>query len=535
MSTRSPRPLRARAVGRAHDRRHGARATLLERRRRGPVPRPADRPRHPGRHGHCSMEDARLVPTPIPTSSWPAGAPTSTSSPSSSSATGRSPASPSTSTPTPCGPPAHRTAPLWERCRAGVGVPGTVLRHCGARLPSAPRAGVLISVILLGILASLDPLRPVVFVLVLRTRRINALAFLVGWAAALSLLFVVVFVLFGGDVTEKPGSDRQTWISVAELLVGAAPADHRRRDRWRRRAEMVAHSLAPDAVLRRLDQLGLRQAGLMGVPDPTPDADHRRRARRRPRPLGGAQPAASGSPCSPSCRRRRCSASSSTTSADRRARRAAWSPSSDASRPRARCCSRSSAPAPARTSSPAPCTASSPRSPVEEHPAQHVGERRRSLHEAAVAAGELDRGEARAAPPARSRCGTSTGDRSSAPMPITMRVGLAASAASRGRSGSWGAARGRGSGHRRRASAATAHRARAAARRAPVTVLGVEPGGGHERSERRLLAVPVERRDDVVDLGPPLVDIGRAAPAAVARGRRACAPGPGAGSPGPAR
>ena len=122
----------------------------------------------------------------------------------------------------------------------------------------------LISVILLGFLASLDPLRPVVFVLVLRTKRINALAFLVGWAIALSLLFVVVFVLFGGDVSGKPGSDRKTWISVAELLVGLlllVIALHR----WQRRAEMVAHSVAPEAVLRRLDQLGPRQAGLMGV------------------------------------------------------------------------------------------------------------------------------------------------------------------------------------------------------------------------------------------------------------------------------
>ena len=35
--------------------------------------------------------------------------------------------------------------------------------------------------------------------------------------------------------------------------------------RWQRRAEMDAKSLAPAAVLRRLDQLGPRQAGLMGV------------------------------------------------------------------------------------------------------------------------------------------------------------------------------------------------------------------------------------------------------------------------------
>ncbi|MET0580104.1 MAG: GAP family protein, partial [Ilumatobacteraceae bacterium] len=114
------------------------------------------------------------------------------------------------------------------------------------------------------ILASLDPLRPVVFVLVLRTKRINALAFLVGWAIALSLLFVVVFVLFGGDPAAAPGSDRRTWISVAELLVGVLLTVFAAR-RWERRAEMVAKSLAPEAVLRRLDQLGPRQAGLIGV------------------------------------------------------------------------------------------------------------------------------------------------------------------------------------------------------------------------------------------------------------------------------
>jgi hypothetical protein len=122
----------------------------------------------------------------------------------------------------------------------------------------------LITLVLLGFLASLDPLRPVVFVLVLRTKRINALAFLVGWAAALSLLFVVVFVLFGGDVSGGPGADRRTGISVAELLIGLLLAVIAAR-RWQRRAEIETKSLAPESVLRRLDQLGPRQAGLMGV------------------------------------------------------------------------------------------------------------------------------------------------------------------------------------------------------------------------------------------------------------------------------
>ena len=50
----------------------------------------------------------------------------------------------------------------------------------------------LISVVVLGVLAALNPLRPVVFVLVLRTRRVNAIAFLAGWALALSVLFGLV-------------------------------------------------------------------------------------------------------------------------------------------------------------------------------------------------------------------------------------------------------------------------------------------------------------------------------------------------------
>ena len=56
----------------------------------------------------------------------------------------------------------------------------------------------LITVGLLGLLATLDPLRPVVFLLVLRTERarINGIYFLVGWAAALAILFTAGYVAF---------------------------------------------------------------------------------------------------------------------------------------------------------------------------------------------------------------------------------------------------------------------------------------------------------------------------------------------------
>ena len=58
----------------------------------------------------------------------------------------------------------------------------------------------LISVAVLGLVAALDPLRPVLFVLVLRTQLVNAIAFLAGWTLALSLLFVIVFATFAADI-----------------------------------------------------------------------------------------------------------------------------------------------------------------------------------------------------------------------------------------------------------------------------------------------------------------------------------------------
>jgi Sap, sulfolipid-1-addressing protein len=118
--------------------------------------------------------------------------------------------------------------------------------------------------VLLGALASVDPVRPAVFVLVLSTRRRNAVAFLVGWAAALSLLFVIAYVAFGGYGSGSPSSTQSTWASVLELLVGIGlfgVAVHA----WSRRHGATTRPIAPQAVTRRLDQLDLSQAGLIGV------------------------------------------------------------------------------------------------------------------------------------------------------------------------------------------------------------------------------------------------------------------------------
>jgi hypothetical protein len=63
----------------------------------------------------------------------------------------------------------------------------------------------LISVAALGLLASLDPLRPAVFVMVLRPEqaRVNAISFLIGWSLALAALFSIGFAASHAD-----GSDR---------------------------------------------------------------------------------------------------------------------------------------------------------------------------------------------------------------------------------------------------------------------------------------------------------------------------------------
>ena len=131
----------------------------------------------------------------------------------------------------------------------------SVRRRPGPSSPATPRAGViplcraalepatgwpavLISVIVLGILASLDPLRPVVFLLVLRTQLVNAIAFLVGWTLAMSLLFVIVFVTFAGDISTGPDHRHRTAASVAELAIGAALLIVAA-SRWRRRHDEI--------------------------------------------------------------------------------------------------------------------------------------------------------------------------------------------------------------------------------------------------------------------------------------------------------
>ena len=105
-------------------------------------------------------------------------------------------------------------------------------------------------------------MRPAVFVVVLRSHFTNALAFLVGWTVALSVLFFLVSFTLAGDVETGPSEAHQAVASVLELAIGAALlafAAHR----WRHKTS--AKLGYPQAVQRQLDQLDVRRSAGLGV------------------------------------------------------------------------------------------------------------------------------------------------------------------------------------------------------------------------------------------------------------------------------
>jgi len=123
---------------------------------------------------------------------------------------------------------------------------------------------VLISMLLLGVLASIDPLRPAAFALVLATRRQNGVAFLIGWAAALSVLFGLAFVVLGTDTTQPPSSSRQTGASAVLLIIGLVLLVVAARRFRRGKTDATGH-VVPLALMRRLDDLDVRRAALLGA------------------------------------------------------------------------------------------------------------------------------------------------------------------------------------------------------------------------------------------------------------------------------
>lgn len=126
--------------------------------------------------------------------------------------------------------------------------------------------GMIFAIVMLGLMASLSPATIVVFILVLGTARarVNAAAFLAGWAVSLIVVFSFSY-LVGSSRSTQHGAGR-TGLLIVELVAGCALLGAGARQ-WRRRGvpSGTADGRRSARVLGRLDNLGPGGASLLGV------------------------------------------------------------------------------------------------------------------------------------------------------------------------------------------------------------------------------------------------------------------------------
>ena len=122
----------------------------------------------------------------------------------------------------------------------------------------------VITIALLGLLASVSPSTIVVFILLLATTRarVNAAAFLIGWSVSLIIVFTVSYAV-GGIRATQHGSG-STAVEVIEVLLGAALAVAAARQ-WRRRDRPRTGSGVAKKFTARLQQLNPWEAATVGV------------------------------------------------------------------------------------------------------------------------------------------------------------------------------------------------------------------------------------------------------------------------------
>jgi hypothetical protein len=124
--------------------------------------------------------------------------------------------------------------------------------------------GLIITVLLLGLLASISPSTIVVFILLLATTRakMNAAAFLVGWSVSLVIVFAASYAL-GGARLSLHGSGRVA-VDVIEVLLGIALLTMAARQ-WQHRNIPRTGSGLTKKLTEHLDQLNPWQAAVIGV------------------------------------------------------------------------------------------------------------------------------------------------------------------------------------------------------------------------------------------------------------------------------
>jgi hypothetical protein len=125
--------------------------------------------------------------------------------------------------------------------------------------------GLILSMLMLGLIASLSPATIVVFILVLGTAkaRVNAAAFLIGWGASLTVVFTASYLIGSSTSTRRGGG--ATEVLVFEVLVGGVLLVTGVR-RWQRRTEVTENTGRwGTQLLERTNDLGPLGAAVVGV------------------------------------------------------------------------------------------------------------------------------------------------------------------------------------------------------------------------------------------------------------------------------
>lgn len=124
--------------------------------------------------------------------------------------------------------------------------------------------GLVITILVLGLLASLSPTTIVVFILVLATNRAraNAAAFLVGWSVSLVVVFALSYGLGAARQTQQGAG--HTTLAAVEVLLGVALLATARRE-WGRRRRPRSSSGVTRRFNERLQRLNPWEAAVVGV------------------------------------------------------------------------------------------------------------------------------------------------------------------------------------------------------------------------------------------------------------------------------
>jgi hypothetical protein len=124
--------------------------------------------------------------------------------------------------------------------------------------------GLVITIALLGLLASVSPSTLVVFILLLATARarVNAAAFLIGWSISLTIVFAASYAV--GGVRGTQGGNGSTEVAALEILLGVALAVAAAQQ-WRRRDRPRTSSGVTRKFSAHLKELKPWEAAVVGI------------------------------------------------------------------------------------------------------------------------------------------------------------------------------------------------------------------------------------------------------------------------------